>query len=106
MNNSVSEQLEPAATGAMRDLIEFVAITQYEPMAAQALKEFFKVSTPIITCYLDTDATKIAGNSVFRFDLQETLMRYLVAFRAGQRPNGHVQRVVQGHNSSLMTDKL
>ena len=75
---------EPYATQAMRDLIAFVALAKDIPAAADAFEECFKFSIPVICSDFDADATRITGKPVFKFYLQERLMRFLVAARAAQ----------------------
>ena len=72
------------ATNACRDLITFLSLAENESSAAKAYQDCCKLGLPIMVCHLDRDATVVAGKSVFHFELQKTLFRYLAALRAAE----------------------
>lgn len=75
------------ADQACDDLIEFLVVRDHEPAAAQAYEDLLKSGLPIITCEIDRDATRTAGKARAVYELQEVLMRHVLAFRAKQRVN-------------------
>jgi hypothetical protein len=73
------------ADQACDDLIEFLVVRDHEPAAAQAFEDFLKSGCPILTCEIDRAATAIAGKARFVYQLQEVLMRHVIASRTTQR---------------------
>ena len=90
----MSEPIKPMATIAMNDLIAFVALTKDIPAAADALKECFEFSIPIVQSDIDHDATRIAGKFIFKFYLNERLKRFLPAVVAPDAEHGLGERVI------------
>lgn len=77
------------ADQACDDLIEFLVVRDNEPAAAQAYEDFLKSGLPIFTCEIDRDATAVAGKPRALYQLQECLMRHVLAFRAKERIAAH-----------------
>ena len=84
---------KPMATDAMNDLIPLVALAKDVPAAADALEECFKLGIPIVQSDIDHDATRLAGQFVFQFYLNERLKRFLTAAVAAQAEDRLGQRV-------------
>ena len=72
------------ADQACRSLVEFLALAKDVPAAAEAFSDRVEFGRPVIEAHIDVDETTVAGKYVFRFQLSETLMRYMTASRAGQ----------------------
>ena len=91
------EEDGPIATNAMKDLIAFMSVAERVPEAADAYRECTEFGIPVLTCDLDRNGTAIAGKPVIHFKLEERLMRYLAAFRAGQGQQGQLNVVGELH---------
>lgn len=85
---------EPRAKKACDDLIAFLALAKDMPDAAQAFSDCIKFGHSVIVCHVDRDAAVITGRPVVRFQLNETLLRYLIASRAMQVINTGTPAVV------------
>lgn len=76
------------ADAALDELLVLVTLAKDVPSAAKALQDVFESGAVIVVCHPDRDATVIAGKPRFRFELNETLARYLATFHARQLVNG------------------
>lgn len=72
------------ADQALDDLSVVMALAENVPSAAKALQDAFQSGRVIVICHPDRDATMIAGQPRFRFELDEGLAGYLAAFRTRQ----------------------
>ena len=79
---------QPMSYGAMNDLIELTIFAKDEPSAANAIKECFELSIPVLVIDVERNQTMVTGEPIVHFKLNETLLAHLIALRAAKRENG------------------
>jgi hypothetical protein len=89
---------------AQRELLELVIYAGEVPAVAKALQKFLNLGAPIMICDVDDVMTAGAGKTVFRYHIEETMKRLLLAYRAGDFIDGELQEVNWHSGSGEMTN--